>query len=667
MSYFKSTILFLILTISYPLIGQEKELVSVIKIDKDSIAIKWLPNNYSQLLNIAEGAKVSRVESNSDLNLDKLDYSNAKTWNIPSTKENLKSIKLSNEDSERINILLEPVLTPVDDEKQSNFSFGLALFENITSPTFQYILGNILVDKEYEKSKKYAYKIEVKNEKPIYVFIDPTKKTTYSEISDLNLSLDKKKVVNVEWNSKNYSKEAFGFLVEHSIDKIKEGTYLTEKPYLPFKSNFEKEDKKDSYRDSPEPGHNHYYRLHGIDLFGYASLVSEWKKIYVPYLINAEVVIDTIFASKEERIIKTSTFEKAKKAKINTIELYRSTDQKGKYDLIESRSYIDSNNTFNIKEPHTGDSYYYKAMLVNDDDTVSSLPHYFFTLDQEPPKSPGNLTGKIDENGIATINWSEPEDKDVKGYKIYRGNALHEEFIEQNTRIIETKYFTDTLALNNLTSEVYYYVKSIDQNYNQSLPSDTLLLLKPDSIPPIAAIIKKVSIKDSVLEIKWINSNSLDIANNYLIRYSNNLPDTVFQWKSDTSVFVDKNVNGGQYYQYEIRTLDKSNNASKSDKFTQFFEPGYRKPIGNFRGIADMDKKAVFLSWDIPKDDIYSFKIYRGKPEQKLLPLKTINDKGVNTFSDKTVKINNKYIYTIKYINKDGIHSMPAKVEVIYQ
>ncbi|MFT6246334.1 MAG: hypothetical protein ACJAXI_003112, partial [Crocinitomicaceae bacterium] len=68
---------------------------------------------------------------------------------------------------------------------------------------------------------------------PAFVFIDSKKPTQFSAIDDLSLNLDEKKTVDIEWAAKKYEKESFGYDIEHSVDKITEGTYLTENPFLP--------------------------------------------------------------------------------------------------------------------------------------------------------------------------------------------------------------------------------------------------------------------------------------------------------------------------------------------------------------------------------------------------------------------------------------------------
>jgi len=660
--------LWILIIVLFTVTAQSQDLVLVSKVEKDSISIKWLPSNFSQLKSIAGGGvTISRMESAKLQSYATVNFDNAKKWLIEPTKIRYDKIDESTKSGEKHKTLLDPLFESSNPKELENFAFGTALIENIINPRFQFVLGNITVDKEFEKNKTYVYKVEVKGMSPYYIFVDPKSTTTYLDINDLTLSLDKKKVVDIEWSSKRYEKEAFGFDIEHSIDKASEGEFLTEVPYLPFKSEFEKDDKKALYRDNAEPGHFHFYRIHGRDMFGHKSLTSEWKKIYVPLLINAWTKIDTIYATKTQRIVKGLIHSLGKKPNIERVELFRSLDRDKNYELVESVAKKDSLYSFSIDEENTGDHYYYKLSAINKDDTVSSVPYYFFTLDQKPPAPPENLKAEIDSNGIVKLNWSKSIDDDIRGYKVYRANSKKEEFVERTKFLSKELLFIDTLALDNLTSEAFYFLRAVDMNYNQSAPSDTLLLIKPDTIAPVSAIVKDVVLDKNTLRVVWINSGSKDVKENYLLRYSKNSVDTSFTWSGNTEELRDSSMVAGKNYRYEIVTIDKSGNKAISNQINRFYEPGYRSSLNGFKAVSDVPNKSISLSWDKPQDDVYSYKIFRGKSGEKVLSLKTISDPDQITYKDKSVKINNKYIYTVKYINQSGIHSIPAKVEVIYQ
>lgn len=654
--------------------AQSQELVLTSKVAGDSISIKWLPNNFEQYKLIANGATVFRIQSAQTGNFENLDFKSAKTWDIDPVKSRMKNLDLTTTDGQKIETLLEPIYSSTTSDELMNFAFGTALIENVVNPKFQYILGNIIVDKEFDESKPYVYKVAIKGLEDSYIAINPKLRTKYSDIDDLTLKLDQKKTVDLEWSANRYEKEAFGFEIEHSMDEIVEGEYINETPFLPFKSEFEKKDARTLYRDAPKPGHLHYYRIHGRDLFGHKSLISDWKKIYVPLLINAWVEIDTIYAKDQQRVINGLIHSFENSANINAVSLLRSLDRGTNYEMIQTASFSDSSIQFILDEKSTGDHFYYKILLTNKDDSVLSTPRYFFTLDQVPPKPPTNISGAIDSNGIVKLNWIKSVDQDILGYRVFRANSKSEEFVEKTSKLEKQPIFIDTLSLNNLTSEVYYSVQAVDLNYNQSIQSDTILLLKPDTIAPVPAVINSITYQDNGLKIEWTNSNSEDVKMNYLFRRYDGKGYTLSSWSvpidssSDIAIeYEDTIIAPAYHYQYQIQTIDENGNRSLSNTISKYYEPGYRKPLNNFEAKVSTERKVIVLKWLQPRDGVYSYQIFRGKTKESLLQLKTITDGSVTQFEDKNVRINNKYVYSIKYVNNDGIHSIPTKVEVIYQ
>lgn len=638
-----------------------QDLVVVSKVTTDSISIKWLPNSFAQLEKITQGATISRAESDKPVNYQLVNFTNAKQWTIAPTTSRLNALGSAYED-QKFKALVEPILTGVNDKEQQNFAMLTATIENTINPRFQLVLGNCLIDKEFDKTKTYVYKIEVKGLPIAYIFVDAKSNTTYSPISEFELSLDRKKTVMVEWNSNAVQKEALGFLIEHSMDSQQEGNYLSELAHIPFKTQFELADKKSNVIDEALEGHWHYYRVHGLDPFGHPSLLSEWKRIYVPLLVHAHVQVDTIMAVSSERQIRVSAALLKRNPNIETWELLRSAQKDTGYQQVATKPYTDSIAQFTLKGKASGDQFYYKIQAINADDTVSSLPYYFFTLDQEPPVAPTQLKGTIDSSGVVRLNWVASVDEDIRGYKVFRGNQQREEFIERTTDLSTDLGFKDTLALDNLTSEVYYYVQAVDLNFNVSGQSDTLLLLKPDTIAPMAAALKTVSIVDTSLLISWVNSDSDDLARITLIR---NQTEFIPLQKGQTT-YTDFDLTLATHYSYQILTEDKSGNQSYSQEVGQYYETGYRLPLRGFDVSVNRQKNQIELSWNAPQEAVFSYQIFRSKNAGKLTLIKTLSDPKQLQYIDNQLSIGTQYQYSIKYINQEGIHSLPVSQEVIY-
>lgn len=638
-----------------------QDLVMVKKVTADGVLIKWLPNNFSQLVLLSKGATISRAISDQPTNFQLVNFTNAKQWTIEPTLQRANALDTTQE-HQKFKLLLEPILDNAADKEQQGFAMLTTTIENMVNPRFQFVLGNALLDSEADKTTSYVYKVEIKGIPTSYIFVDASQKTSYSAIPEFSLALDAKKTVMIEWNSNAVQKEALGFLVEHSMDTQKEGAYLSKLPHIPFKTQFELADKKANINDDALEGHWHFYRVHGLDPFGAPSLVSEWKSIYVPLLIQAHVQVDTVFAKSTERIVNVSATLLKKNANIQTWSLLRSEQKDTGFEQVASKPYTDSMATFSVASAPSGDAFYYKICAINKDDTVSSLPYYFFTLDQERPDAPTALSGAVDSSGIVRLAWIASPDLDIKGYRVWRGNAMREEFIERTTSLSTKLAFVDTIALDNLTSEIYYFVSAVDLNYNNSISSDTVLLLKPDTIAPMAAALKSVSIQDSVLVIAWANSDSEDLAKTTLLR--NGVELAVLS--KNQSSFTDSEVQMGQQYTYQLICEDKSANQSRSQEVGQYFETGYRLALRGCVAKVNREEKRVEISWEAPKEAVFSYQLFRSKNGSKLSYLATLSDPNQLQYTDKQLAIGNKYTYSIKYVTADGIHSLPATMEIIY-
>ncbi len=632
--------------------------------------LKWFAGDFEafkQLVNL--GSTVERVEISAGQDPKTANFDGAVTTVIQPTKTRLDKLDANLESTRKLKLLLEPFLAEAvqNNAEAKNFAFALAVLDCSVSKETGMVIGCTLTDESVEKGKTYAYRIRVKNTPDGFIAVQTGEVTSYPKIENVTLTLDRKNTVEMRWQARNTKAFGYGFLLEKSLDAPKEGNYLTQTPYVPVRSADEKADKDDSYRDEQlTEGKNHFYRVVGLNYFGEAVMFSEWQKIYIPNHVHAEIYIDTTYAKDQTRVIEGSAFGDGKSMNIDRYELHQSTQKDADYTLVETKTYNDSVFKFIVPMLKTGDQFYYKVLAISkDNDTVASLPSYVFTLDQEPPAKPTLLTGEIDSNGVVRLSWQAPSDKDLQGYRIYRANDKREEFTERNKTLSLATTLTDTVRLDNLTSEVYYCVKAVDLNYNNSPFSDTIVVLKPDTIAPVAALLSKPVIKDSVALLSWINSPSADVKMNFLIRRQGNTIDTLKRWSDQTTSFEDNRIIAGTACDYHIVTADKSRNVSLSEPRKVYYEPGYRKAISESKAVVNKTSKSIDLSWSLPQGEVFSFLIYKSVNGGKFLLLKTIENATCVAFSDKGITTGNTYAYKIKYVLQSGIHGLPTNEMIV--
>jgi len=629
------------------------------KVQQGSIHVKWLPSNYFALRKMSEGATITRIVSNAKTNLKGLDYSNGVTWRIVPLKERFDALDLNDSLESSYAMLLEPVVNWVADREQQNFAFGSNVIMNVTDPEVQKLLGNLIVDTEFDASKSYVYRVEVTGVPTAYVAVDASEFTVYPKIKT-SLVLDQHKDVAVSWNYTQLQNDAFAFDVLHAEGDTSEVTNLLGEPYFPFTTDTYNSDSAMVRHENPKKGVLHYYRVTGRDPFGESTLQSKWLSIYVPDKINAYPIIDSINAEGKKRMVNASIHGVTNKSNVKFAALLRSKEKESGYEMLEVKTYSgDSLLQFNSEvENETGDAFYYKVALVNKDDSITSMPKYFFTLDQHPPEPPTDLHIEIDSNGIATLSWIAPKDEDIKGYRVFRANDNKEEFIEQTTMLVDATSFEDTLALNNLSSEVYYFIKTVDNNYNNSVSSDTVLGLKPDTIAPAPSIIKSANMVEHGVTLDFILSSSKDAHSTEL--YRNN----VFLTAVD-SAFIDTTALPGAYYTYYLVTTDRSGNTAISKSVSQKYEPGFRAaPSGSIE--ADFESSRVAIKVDLPEEDVYEVRFYKAAENQTVRLWKTTTRDEAKNMTDRNVSVGSNYTYKIVYVTNSGIHSLPLELQIQY-
>jgi fibronectin type 3 domain-containing protein len=351
--------------------------------------------------------------------------------------------------------------------------------------------------------------------------------------------------------------------------------------------------------------------------------------------------------------------------------LYRSDSLTFGYQKVQVVAPVRNAFAFNVSsELLNGDRQYYMVAAVSQDsDTTWSYPWYFFTLDQKPPERPIGLVGEIGDSGVVFLRWKPNSERDIRGYRVFMANDLKEEFVEVTAEFVDDTTFYDTLSLRNLSSEVYYKIAAVDRNYNNSDYSDWILLLKPDTIPPVPAVFKSYVVSDTGIVLTWVNSTSDDLQFNKLVRFSwDGGVDTLLRWEHDSCIrFVDSiGLVPGQM-RYAILTCDEVPNIRQSHELYVQYELGYRKIQAIINAEVDREKKLILLTWQNEKDDIYSIDVYRSINTGPFKQIGSIFEKFEFGFEDIDLRINNSYTYKIRVTYQSGISSkMSSPLTVIY-
>lgn len=529
--------------------------------------------------------------------------------------------------------------------------------------------GLFLNDPTVSKGKRYAYRVKLNytsssfRAEPGIAMITYEDEQPLKNITDLNVNFENKKAT-LSWQTLLNKNIYSAYFIERSTDG-KNFSRLTNIPYIHMSEHAI--DEMAYYVDSLENNQQtYYYRINGISPFaetGPASIMvsGKGKEDLTGVLIiqKAEVAENSITISWE--------FPHELENEIDGFFVCRSINPDIAFTDLNKKKITRSNREYKDQSTLYNAYYAVRALDKQGNEVARSFPYHVHQEDNTPPSIPLQLTGKISQEGIVTLQWQPNADKDILGYRVFRSNSLIEESIEVTTEIIPVPLFTDTININVLNKKIYYSVVAVDKNFNNSEYTKPITFNRPDVISPASPVFTKVEMTTTGITLEWTNSISNDISRYVLVRKTTET-DSVFivsEWRTPDvkSKITDEPLVMGYTYYYQLIAYDSSNNKSEATSRQLFFETGIRKEVSDLKAAADRNNKAINLVWSsewLPARCL----IYRKVNDGTYRIYKTIEG-GANSFNDTNVFISNNYFYKVQLIIKNNIKTNLSKeVEV---
>jgi hypothetical protein len=560
-------------------------------------------------------------------------------------------------------------------------SFGVEGTNNLQSIVNQseeneqrFTFALFAADKDFEMAKKaglgFEDKTVLKNEKYTYRVISNVPKeeleikfggvfVSLNEYEDLPKPMDftahfTDKSAMLSWNFKILAHAYGSYYVERSQDKI-HFERITNKPYTSMNQENENNNRI-FYVDSIANNLKYSYRIQGISAFGelgpYSEVVSGTGKSilkYVPHLTIKDFKDDTT-------VTLTFEFDEAGDSEITGFELNRSdSDDDNKYITVVKNIPPKSRTVTYNKLAST--NYFTITAIGKQGSNRASFPMLVQPVDSIPPSKPLNLKGVIDSLGIVKLTWDSNKEKDLMGYRIYKASNPNEEYSQMTVSPNETNKYQDSVIVKSLNSKVYYKIIAVDTHYNMSPFSEVLIVKKPDVIPPTSPIFTNYEIKDGMVSLEWINSQSEDVVSHQLYRKENEQKDwqLILDTKDKPESYQDKNITEGGTYRYAIYAKDESNLVSNPSPEIAVFVPAssVMPAIKSFYAQANTTTNSIDLSWEYKATGVESFEIYKATAEEpmQLMQMVTAQTKKL---SDSNITINTTYKYAIRALFTDG-------------
>ncbi|WP_438423172.1 hypothetical protein [Aquimarina macrocephali] len=436
---------------------------------------------------------------------------------------------------------------------------------------------------------------------------------------------------------------------------------LNDKPGHPAKRMF--------YVDTISQNNKTYhYRVIGISPFGEESPASKIASAKGVKKLTATPHISKHAFDTEGNVIITWDFLKEAEQEITSFELNWAAQEAGPYKPVVSNISPNARKT-TFKKPEP--SNYFKITAHGQNNQKStSLSAFVQTIDSIPPSAPIGLVGTVDSLGVVQLKWQANTEKDMLGYRVFRGNLKNEEVTQITISPIESTSFQDTVQVKSLNKKVYYQIVAVDQRFNMSEYSEKLTLKKPDVVPPSSPVFEEYKVIDKGVFLKWINSSSDDVSHHQLYRQNTNEADKGWQllFETDTiSSYTDTELESNQRYRYAIFAQDDSGLVSApSVPITVVIKNvDLDEVIKGFSGTVDRVSKKINLSWRVTTKEVHEVLIYKSKENETPVLWKQLLSSKTNLI-DTNISPNNTYVYHIKPFLKAGGYATMETIKIKY-
>lgn len=457
----------------------------------------------------------------------------------------------------------------------------------------------------------------------------------------------------------------------YNLERSKDGktfTPLSKEPLVNLNDKPDAPAKRMYYIDSL--AHNdktYYYRVNGISPFGekgrYSDTISGQGKPILPYTPR---IRDFRFTKNQNEAVIIWEFPKEGEAITEKFQLNQAEKDSGPYEVVVDNIPVTQREiTYSDLEP----SNYVTITAVGK--TPKQQKTSFSTLiqpiDSIPPAIPVELEGKIDSLGIARFNWKANSEKDILGYRVFRGFTEKEEPSQLTVSPVEASKFIDTVEVKNLNAKVYYQVVAVDKRFNHSNKSKVLVLEKPDVIPPTAPVFSNYKVENGEVKLTWINSSE-ENATHILTRknLTNEAEWEVIYKATDTvQTFTDKEVAVDKKYRYAIKAIDKSGLESvlSTPLTIEVIDLKPKDLIKEINFNVYREDNYIELFWRAEDSTIAEYTIYKQENDKdpttwRIVPVR------VKRITDEAVNPNGVYTYHIRGTLTSGKFTQVKTVEI---
>ena len=400
-----------------------------------------------------------------------------------------------------------------------------------------------------------------------------------------------------------------------------------------------------TYLDSIAYRKTYYYRVAGVTPFGsqgtYSAVVSGMA---YPPLTAIPQIEDSRFDTQGGANLSWN-FKQEEEDLIEGFRILRSKDDKT-YLPLDSIS--PKERTYHIRTLARY-PYYKVEAKAKQGVSTTSFPTLIQAIDSIPPAVPTGLRAEVDSLGAVHLSWQAGKDEDLYGYRLYRGETKGEELIPITKDAILSTNYIDSVRLDNLNAKVYYALTALDERYNQSELSETIVVRKPACIPPAMPLIVETKASEEGNVIRWEASEDSFLAGFVLTRTVQDSTQQKRSWQikdAKQRSYVDKEIEAGKTYTYRLTAYTDNQLYSPISPEVKVVSKSTEAKTADVNFTTEVLTEGIALKWRTSKQVFISATLYK-VDESGTLGLYRENLPQAGEVIDKEVRQGNKNAYML--------------------
>jgi hypothetical protein len=645
--------------------AQDSSIKAVSFTAKDRIILRWAPSDYPTWKEgLSKGFKVERFLFTKGMyGVDTTKLRAEKTWMVtPIPLDKLRTLAATDDDYASLEAIFEGEgkegVSRIERINMQESEYAMALLLADFSNKIAKAQGLTFTDSLIPANSLVGYKITLNGSstKPAYLLLNPSEKSDLPKIPFSVISENSNVVL--KWNTKQLSRHYTGYYIERSGTR-NSFTRLNQLPLVKVEMPANGEDNTLIYNDTlVTPGETYFYRLVGLSPFGIEAAksdtviaITENSQLYRVALNGGIPVVSSVSLSW--------ACPDSVAARVTSWELKKATSYTGKYSIVGKPN---NAGTRSVTDKLFLETSYYKLEGYAAQKLVAnSLIVRVEQVDSIPPAAPMGLAGVVSKKGAAQFSWNKPEEG-VKAYNIYRSYSEQDTPTTISTTADTT--FSEQLQ-SGLATKVFYYVQAVDVRFNKSVLSKALMLVIPDSIPPVPAIIRKAAKAEGGILLTLISSPSNDI-DRYELRWQNDSLPAIQLFKRElpktymltAATLASSNSNASVV----LTTYDQSGNVSVSQPFSidAFTDPLHGKRLAKVE--VKRDRKVYHVTITDILATTRELKVYTAVDDNRYALTKSFMVEGTAPITFTITDADKTKSYKIMVVG--ALNVEPVKIEV---